>query len=400
MKRGANLCLQKTVFFALFVGYVLFVVSFFIPKWYKFTKRETGQHYNYGIFMACIMDTDGGSRCQYTHFDNVEGGTVVTMKALASIGIIFYTAAMATGFLALCWIKERRQRLFYASVGTSIIAGISIVIVVAVYKSQQPYSNGSDDIAFYLAAASIAPLFYGAVIGLLVARTMVFVDEKEDEEKMHQKRKERRKKRRQREPVFMFPPSGTMIEDFKKKPITGIVVTSEDFQRSPGEDPFYFQPLTINNDMYGSKTQDRDMEEISEQYDIYPNVDEKEASLNNVNVHNPSSNLSSECPRPFTPKDYEEEISSEPWDEDQNDHPKPKARGVIKSHIFSPIKIPDLLRKTRAFKNSQKASKQKKKKTGHSNSVFSTEENAPSRVDVQGQSLHAHKFEDLPAVEK
>jgi hypothetical protein len=51
------------------------------------------------------------------------GGTIVMMKVLASIGIVFYTAAMATGFLALCWIKERRQRLFYASVGTSIIAG-------------------------------------------------------------------------------------------------------------------------------------------------------------------------------------------------------------------------------------------------------------------------------------
>lgn len=50
------------------------------------------------------------------------------MKALASIGIIFYTAAMATGFLALCWIKERRQRLFYASVGTSIIAGLYVSV--------------------------------------------------------------------------------------------------------------------------------------------------------------------------------------------------------------------------------------------------------------------------------
>jgi hypothetical protein len=275
---------------------------------------------------------------------------------------------------------------------------------VAVYKSQKPYSNGSDDIAFYLAAISIAPLFYGAVIGLLVARTMVITDEKEDEEKMYQKRKQQRRKRRQQEPVFMFPPSGTMIQDFKKKPITGIVVTSEDFQRSNEEDPFYFQTLTLNNDSYGSKSQDRDIEEMTvkpEQYDINTDIDEKEASLNNVNALNPSSDMSNSAgsPQPVMPNDFDEEISSAPGEEDQIDHPKPKARGVIKSNIFSPIKITDLLRKTRAFKNSKKAPKQKNKK-GQSNPVFSTEEHAPSKVDVHGQSTHAHKFEELPEVEK
>ena len=73
MKKAANQCLQKTVFALLFVGYVLFVVAFFIPRWFQFIKPDTKQQYNYGIFMACILDNDGSNRCQYTHFENVVG---------------------------------------------------------------------------------------------------------------------------------------------------------------------------------------------------------------------------------------------------------------------------------------------------------------------------------------
>lgn len=50
-------------------------------------------------------------------------GTILALKVLASFGLVSYTVAMATGFLALCWIKEKRQRLFYVSVVCSIIAG-------------------------------------------------------------------------------------------------------------------------------------------------------------------------------------------------------------------------------------------------------------------------------------
>ncbi|XP_061186264.1 uncharacterized protein LOC133194260 [Saccostrea echinata] len=408
MNRGANLFLQKTVFFALFVGYVLFVVSFFIPRWYKFTKRETGQHYNYGIFMACILDSDGGSRCQYTHFDNVEGGIIVPLKALASIGLIFYTAAMATGFLALCWINEKRQRLFYASVGTSLVAGIFIILVVAIYKSQPSYSAGSDDIAFYLAAISIAPLFYAAAMGILVARTMVFVDEKEDEEKMHQeRRKKRRRKRKLEQPAFMFPPTGTMFDDFKKKPVTGIVVASDDFEMSPDEDPFFFKQLTVKReayDKYETKSQDREVAELSvnqEQYDVNPNLDEREASLTNYNIHNPSTEMSesAETPRLYTPSDVQDDITPVPWCVEQAANPRAKGPSVKKVHVFDPIKISDLLKKTRAYRKSKKASTKKIKK-GRSNSAFSTDEHEPHAVDVHGHSMLSHKFEDLPEVEK
>lgn len=103
MKRGANSCLQKTVFAFLFVGYVLFVVAFFIPRWFQFTQTGTGKQYNYGIFMACIRDDDGSSRCQYTHFKNVEG--IITISWLDTQWQIMYYFGIWEE-LRLCWSKE------------------------------------------------------------------------------------------------------------------------------------------------------------------------------------------------------------------------------------------------------------------------------------------------------
>lgn len=409
MKRGANLCLQKTVFAFLFVGYVLFVVAFFIPRWFQFTQKDTGKQYNYGIFMACIRDDDGGSRCQYTHFKNVEGGTILTLKVLASLGLVSYTVAMATGFLALCWMNEKRQRLFYASVVGSIIAAILIIISVAIHKSQRSYANGSDDVAFFIAVVSIFPLAYGAFMGFIVARTMVFNDEKEDEEKIHQEQRQRRRKKREREPVFMFPPTGTTIPEIKKKPISGIVVTSDDFERSQGEDPFFFKPLTVKNDKYEAKSQDREVEELNcklDQYDIDPNLDENEASMDKVDVYNPSTGQkTSNPPRPITPVDVHEEITSEPWNEDQEEKKdKRKKKGLVNlTSINAPIKVADLMKKTRALNKTKKESKKKKKKKeeGRSNSAFEIEDFETSKVDVHGQTkTHGHRVEELPDVEK
>lgn len=409
MKRGANSCLQKTVFAFLFVGYVLFVVAFFIPRWFQFTQTGTGKQYNYGIFMACIRDDDGSSRCQYTHFKNVEAGTILALKVLASFGLVSYTVAMATGFLALCWIKEKRQRLFYVSVVCSIIAAIFIIISVAIHKSHRSYDNGSDDVAFYIAIVSIFPLVYGAFMGFLVARTMTFDDEKEDEEKIHKEQRQRRKKKRDREPVFMFPPTGTMIPEIKKKPLSGIVVTSDDFERSESEDPFFFKPLTVKNDKYEAKQQDKEVEELSgklDQYDIDPNLDENEASMDNVDVYNPSTGLTSPNPPPaVTPVDAHEEITSEPWNEDQEKKKeKRKKKGLINlTTINAPLKIADLMKKTRALNKTKKESKKQKKKReeGRPNSAFEIEEIETGKVDVHGQTkIHGHRVEQLPDVEK
>lgn len=109
MKRGANSCLQKTVFAFLFVGYVLFVVAFFIPRWFQFTQTGTGKQYNYGIFMACIRDDDGSSRCQYTHFKNVEG--IITISWLDTqwqIMFLFWDMRRATFMLV--------ERIFFTIV--------------------------------------------------------------------------------------------------------------------------------------------------------------------------------------------------------------------------------------------------------------------------------------------
>lgn len=286
-------------------------------------------------------------------------------------------------------------------------SAILIIIVVAVHKSYRSYATGSDDAAFYIAAVSICPLFYGAAMGFLVARTMVFDDGKEDEERIHQERKKRR--REKREPIFMFPPTGTTIPEIKRKPIAGIVVTSDDFQRTETEEPFYFKTLNVRNTgKYESTLQEKEVEEISaktEQYEVNPILDESEASMDKHDVHNPSSGLSTSPipPRPVTPIDVEEEITSLPLEEEHNENKgKRKKKGPMNfESTDAPLKVGNLM--SLALNMSKKKSKVKKKKTkqGRSNSAFDTEEHEPGKVDVHGQTkTHSHTFEQLPEVDK